>query len=60
MLEVGDILAAGDGNCPAELAPRVCLTSGGAVKIRRALDELASYARRSFDMCGKLKDENPI
>jgi hypothetical protein len=58
VLEPGDILAAGEGSCPDELAPRVCLTSRGAVRIRRALVELDAYAREMFALCGKVPEND--
>lgn len=55
-LEVEDLLEAGEGDCPAELAPRACLSSAGAVKIRRALADLVRYAADAATACGVRKE----
>ncbi len=51
-----DMLSGGDVGCPAAFAG--CLTSRGAVALRRHLADLHRYAHDAWDLCGTETKEN--
>jgi hypothetical protein len=57
VLEAGDFLDAGDGACTVdEDAVAACLTSNGAMKIDRALEDLKYYADNALTLCGQAEE----